>query len=93
MTFNTLSFLLQAGALLVALAAVHKPLGLYRARVVEGPRTARAERLLSRLTGVDAGTEQTWPVYLRGVLAFSAFSILLVSRCSGSRASSRAPDR
>jgi len=78
MTFTTLSFLLQAGALLVALAAVHKPLGLYLARVVEGTRTARAERLLYRLTGVDAGTEQTWPVYLRGVLAFSAVSILLV---------------
>lgn len=78
MTFNTLSFLLQAGALLVALAAAHKPLGLYLARVVEGTRTARAERLLYRLTGVDAGTEQTWPVYLRGVLAFSAVSILLV---------------
>ncbi|MEV8040607.1 MULTISPECIES: potassium-transporting ATPase subunit KdpA [unclassified Arthrobacter] len=78
MTFNTLSFLLQAGALLVALAAVHKPLGLYLARVVAGTRTARAERLLYRLTGVDAGTEQTWPVYLRGVLAFSAVSILLV---------------
>lgn len=78
MTFNTLSFLLQAGALLVALAAVHKPLGLYLARVVEGTRAARAERLLYRLTGVDAGTEQTWPVYLRGVLAFSAVSILLV---------------
>jgi len=78
MTFNALSFLLQAGALLVALAAVHKPLGLYLARVVEGTRNARAERLLYRLTGVDAGTEQTWPVYLRGVLAFSAVSILLV---------------
>ncbi|MDN3935862.1 potassium-transporting ATPase subunit KdpA [Arthrobacter sp. YD4] len=78
MTFTTLSFLLQAGALLVALAAVHKPLGLYLARVVEGTRAARAERLLYRLTGVDAGTEQTWPVYLRGVLAFSAVSILLV---------------
>lgn len=78
MTFNTLSFLLQAGALLVALAAVHKPLGLYLARVVEGTRSSRAERLLYRLTGVDAGTEQTWPVYLRGVLAFSAVSILLV---------------
>lgn len=78
MTFNALSFLLQAGALLVALAAVHKPLGLYLARVVEGTRSSRAERLLYRLTGVDAGTEQTWPVYLRGVLAFSAVSILLV---------------
>ncbi|WP_432397316.1 potassium-transporting ATPase subunit KdpA [Pseudarthrobacter sp. L19] len=78
MTFTTLSFLLQAGALLVALAAVHKPLGLYLARVVEGTRSSRAERLLYRLTGVDAGTEQTWPVYLRGVLAFSAVSILLV---------------
>ena len=78
MTFNTPSFLIQAGALLVALAAVHKPLGLYLARVVEGTRSSRAERLLYRLAGVDAGTEQTWPVYLRGVLAFSAVSILLV---------------
>lgn len=78
MTFSTLSFLLQAGALLVALTAAHKPLGLYLARVVEGTRSSRAERLLYRLTGVDAGTEQTWPVYLRGVLAFSAVSILLV---------------
>src|SRR5450830_199379 len=78
MTFSTASFLLQAGALVVALAALHKPLGLYLARVVEGSRHARAERLLYRLAGVDVGTEQTWPVYLRSVLAFSAVSILLV---------------
>ena len=34
--------------------------------------------LFYRLAGIDAGTEQTWPVYLRSVLAFSAVSILAV---------------
>src|SRR6478672_781899 len=78
MTFNTVSFVVQVGALLIVLAAVHKPLGVYLARVFEGTTSARAERLFYRLAGVDAGTEQTWPVYLRSVLAFSAVSILAV---------------
>lgn len=78
MTFNTASFLLQLGALVLALAAVHKPLGLYLARVYESTTSTRAERILYRLSGVDAGTEQTWSVYLRSVLVFSAVSILAV---------------
>jgi len=72
MTFNPASFAVQVAALLIVLAAMHKPLGIYLARVFEGTTSARAERLFYRLAGVDAGTEQTWPVYLRSVLAFSA---------------------
>ncbi|MBP1235330.1 K+-transporting ATPase ATPase A chain [Arthrobacter sp. PvP102] len=78
MTFNTASFLTQVAALILALTAAHKPLGVYLARVFEGTTSTRTERLFYRLAGLDAGTEQTWPVYLRSVLAFSAVSILAV---------------
>ena len=78
MTFNTASFLVQVAALVVVLVALHKPLGVYLVRVFEGKTSSRPERLFYRLAGIDAGTEQTWPVYLRSVLAFSAVSILLV---------------
>ena len=78
MTFNTASFVIQVAALVLVLAALHKPLGVYLVRVFEDRTSARPERLFYRLAGVDAGTEQTWPVYLRSVLAFSAVSILLV---------------
>ena len=78
MTFNSASFVVQVGALLIVLAAVHKPLGIYLARVFEGTTSSRPERLFYRLAGIDAGTEQTWPAYLRSVLAFSAVSILAV---------------
>lgn len=78
MSFNTTSFLVQVVALVLALAAVHKPLGVYLARVFEGKTSSRPERVFYRLAGVDTGTEQTWSVYLRSVLAFSAVSILVV---------------
>ena len=78
MTFNSASFVVQVVALLIVLAALHKPLGVYLARVFEGTTSSRPERLFYRLAGVDADTEQTWSVYLRSVLAFSAVSILAV---------------
>lgn len=78
MTFNTASFFTQLAALLLVLAAVHRPLGVYLANVFEGTTSSRPERLFYRLAGVDAGTEQTWSVYLRSVLAFSAVSIVVV---------------
>ncbi|MDQ0118737.1 K+-transporting ATPase A subunit [Pseudarthrobacter defluvii] len=78
MVFNTASFLVQVSALVIALAGVHKPLGIYLAGVFEGRSSSRPERLFYRLAGVDAGTEQTWPVYLRSVLVFSAVSVLAV---------------
>jgi K+-transporting ATPase ATPase A chain len=78
MTFNAPSFVIEVSALVLALAALHKPLGIYLARAFEGTTSTRPERLFYRLAGVDAGTEQTWSVYLRSILAFSAVSILLV---------------
>ncbi|MCX6500618.1 MAG: potassium-transporting ATPase subunit KdpA [Arthrobacter sp.] len=78
MSFNIASFLIQVTALVVVLAALHRPLGVYLVHVFEGKTSTRPERLFYRLSGVDAGTEQTWPVYLRSVLVFSAVSILLV---------------
>jgi K+-transporting ATPase ATPase A chain len=78
MTFNYTSFVVQVAALLIVLAALHKPFGIYLARVFEGTTSSRPERLFYRLAGIDAGTEQTWSVYLRSVLAFSAVSILAV---------------
>ncbi len=78
MTFNTASFVIQVAALVLVLAALHKPLGGYLARVFEGTTSSRPERLFYRLAGIDAGADQTWSVYLRSVLAFSVVSILVV---------------
>lgn len=78
MTFSLASFLTQAAILLVLLAAVHKPLGLYMARVFESTKNYLPERIFYRIAGVDAGDDQKWSTYLRSVLAFSAVGILLV---------------
>ncbi|MEU4162096.1 potassium-transporting ATPase subunit KdpA [Actinoplanes sp. NPDC026670] len=64
--------------LIAALVAVYRPFGDYMYRVVSGTRHARAERGIYRLVGVDANTEQTWGVYARSVLAFSAVSVLFL---------------
>ncbi|QGN45659.1 potassium-transporting ATPase subunit KdpA [Micromonospora sp. WMMC415] len=65
-------------SLAVALVAVHKPFGDYMYRVVSGERQSRVERGVYRLVGVDPAAEQTWGVYARSVLAFSAVSILFL---------------
>ena len=64
--------------LVLALAAVHRPFGDYMYRVVSGRRSNVVERGVYRLVGVDPNTEQTWGVYARSVLAFSAVSILFL---------------
>ncbi|MEV6304925.1 potassium-transporting ATPase subunit KdpA [Actinoplanes sp. NPDC051861] len=64
--------------LVAALVAVYRPFGDYMYRVVSGRRHNAAERGVYRLVGVDANAEQTWGVYARGVLAFSAVSILFL---------------
>ena len=69
---------LQFGLLVVALAAVHKPMGDYMARVFTATTHWRAEKLVYRAVGVDADSEQRWPTYLRSVLAFSAVGVLVV---------------
>jgi potassium-transporting ATPase potassium-binding subunit len=65
-------------SLVAALAVAHKPLGDYMARVFTSGRHLRVERGVYRVVGVDPGREQTWAVYARSVLAFSAVSVLLL---------------
>ncbi|SCF28728.1 K+-transporting ATPase ATPase A chain [Micromonospora matsumotoense] len=65
-------------SLLAALVAVHKPFGDYLYRVVSGTRHSRVEQGIYRLVGVNPAAEQSWGVYARGVLAFSAVSILFL---------------
>ena len=67
---------LQVAILVLALVAVHRPLGDHMARVFSTEKHWRAEKVLYRAVGVDADTEQRWPVYLRSVLAFSAVGVL-----------------
>ena len=64
--------------LTAALVAVHRPFGDYLYRVVTASRDWRVERAVYRLVGVDPRAEQSWGVYARSVLAFSAVSILFL---------------
>jgi K+-transporting ATPase ATPase A chain len=64
--------------LVLALAAVHAPLGDYMYRVYNSEKDSRAERVIYRLIGADPKSEQTWGAYARSVLAFSAISVLFL---------------
>jgi potassium-transporting ATPase potassium-binding subunit len=75
---DTVAGFLQAGLLVVLLAAVHVPLGDYMARVYSRPTHARVERVAYRVMGVDADADQRWPAYLRSLLAFSLVSLLFL---------------
>jgi K+-transporting ATPase ATPase A chain len=70
-----ITFLLS---LIVALAAVHVPLGDYMFRVYTSEKHSRAERLIYKAIGADPGAEQNWGAYARSVLAFSAISLLFL---------------
>ncbi len=65
-----------------AIALCAKPLGVFLHRVMEGERHFLAgplgwlERLVYRLGGVS-GEEQSWRAYAGGMLAFSAFTLLV----------------
>ena len=65
-------------ALIVALAAVHVPLGDYMFRVYTSEKNSRAERLIYKAIGADPHAEQNWGAYARSVLAFSAISVLFL---------------
>lgn len=64
--------------LLAVLALLYRPLGDYMARVYTSDHDTRTERFIFRLVGVDSTAEQSWPAYLRSVLAFSVVGLLLV---------------
>ncbi|MEU4367742.1 potassium-transporting ATPase subunit KdpA [Micromonospora chersina] len=65
-------------SLVAALVALYRPFGDYMYRVVSGTRQSRVERGIYRLVGVNPAAEQTWGVYARSLLAFSAVSILFL---------------
>ncbi|GLZ00226.1 potassium-transporting ATPase subunit KdpA [Actinoplanes sp. NBRC 103695] len=67
-----------AGTLALAVAAAYRPFGDYLFRVVTGTRSSVVERGVYRLVGVNPAAEQTWGVYARSALAFSAVSILFL---------------
>ncbi|MFI6162904.1 potassium-transporting ATPase subunit KdpA [Micromonospora haikouensis] len=75
---TTTAGVLSALSLVAALVAVHKPFGDHLYRVVAGARHTRVERIVYRLVGVDPAAGQSWGVYARAVLAFSAVSILFL---------------
>ncbi|GAB3844255.1 potassium-transporting ATPase subunit KdpA [Dactylosporangium cerinum] len=73
---STTAGVIFIASLLIALVLVYKPFGDYMHRTLTSDRHSRAERLVYRVVGVNPGGEQSWGVYARSVLAFSAISIL-----------------
>jgi potassium-transporting ATPase potassium-binding subunit len=71
-------FLAQLATVVVALVLLYRPLGDYMAAVYTSQKDLRVERGLYRLIGVNPASGQSWPAYLRSILAFSAVGILLV---------------
>ena len=74
-TVAGIAFLLS---LIVALAAVHVPLGDYMFRVYTSEKHSRVERLIYKAIGADPEAEQNWGAYARSALAFSAVSLLFL---------------
>ncbi|MER8263693.1 potassium-transporting ATPase subunit KdpA [Streptomyces griseus] len=79
--------LLQLTALIAALALAYRPLGDYMARVYSSEKHYRPEKWMYKAIGANPAAEMRWPAYLRGVLVFSAVSVLflyLMQRVQGS---------
>ncbi|MFT2708016.1 potassium-transporting ATPase subunit KdpA [Clavibacter zhangzhiyongii] len=75
---EALAGILQVATVVLVLVLVHRPLGDLMARMYESRHDLRVERGIYRLIGVDPRSEQTWPAYLRAVLAFSLTGVLVV---------------
>ncbi|MFE0518982.1 potassium-transporting ATPase subunit KdpA [Streptomyces sp. NPDC058954] len=69
---------LQLLALIGALALAYIPLGNYMGRVYSSDKHWRVEKWIYKGIGANPDTEMRWPAYLRGVLAFSAVSVLFL---------------
>ncbi|MBZ6141657.1 potassium-transporting ATPase subunit KdpA [Streptomyces olivaceus] len=74
----TTAGLLQASALVGALAVAHVPLGNHLARVYSSDRHWRVEKWIYKGIGVDPDAQLRWTAYLRGVLAFSLAGVLFL---------------
>ncbi|MGI5451761.1 potassium-transporting ATPase subunit KdpA [Streptomyces sp. CA-249302] len=73
-----LAGVLQLVALIGALALAYIPLGNYMAKVYSSDKHWRVEKWTYKAIGANPDAEMTWPAYLRGVLAFSAVSVLFL---------------
>ncbi|WP_406121323.1 potassium-transporting ATPase subunit KdpA [Streptomyces canus] len=73
-----LAGVLQLLALIAALALAYVPLGTYMARVYSSDKHWRVEKWIYKGIGANPNTEMRWPAYLRGVLAFSAVSVVFL---------------
>ncbi|NUP39337.1 MAG: potassium-transporting ATPase subunit KdpA [Streptomyces sp.] len=69
---------LQLLALIGALALAYVPLGNYMAKVYSSDKHWRVEKWIYRGIGANPDAEMRWSAYLRGVLAFSAVSVLFL---------------
>ncbi|MFD0420205.1 potassium-transporting ATPase subunit KdpA [Streptomyces parvus] len=79
--------LLQLTALMAALALAYRPLGDHMAKVYSSEKHYAPEKWIYKAISADPTAEMRWPAYLRGVLAFSAVSVLflyLLQRIQGS---------
>jgi K+-transporting ATPase ATPase A chain len=75
---NAVLFVLQMLTIVIVLGLVYRPLGDYMAHVYSTDKNARVERGFYRIIGVNPVSEQSWPAYLRSVLAFSLIGVLFV---------------
>jgi K+-transporting ATPase ATPase A chain len=75
---NAVLFVLQLLTIVIVLGLVYRPLGDYMAHVYSTDKNARVERVFYRIIGVNPVSEQSWPAYLRSVLAFSLIGVLFV---------------
>ncbi|MEU0098510.1 potassium-transporting ATPase subunit KdpA [Streptomyces sp. NPDC006267] len=73
-----LADVLQVSVLVAALALVHKPLGDHMAAVFSSEKHLRMEKWIYRAVGANPDAQMRWPAYMRGVLAFSAVSVLFL---------------
>ncbi|MGW3586407.1 potassium-transporting ATPase subunit KdpA [Streptomyces rubiginosohelvolus] len=78
---------LQLTVLVAALGLAYRPLGDYMAKVYSSEKHYAPEKWIYKAIGANPAAEMRWPAYLRGVLAFSAVSVLflyLMQRVQGS---------
>lgn len=73
---STTAGILFLASLILALVAVHVPLGDYMYRVFNSDKHSRVERVIYRVIGANPSAQQGWGAYARSVLAFSAVSLL-----------------
>ncbi|HEY7858207.1 MAG TPA: potassium-transporting ATPase subunit KdpA [Candidatus Nanopelagicales bacterium] len=73
---DTAAAWLQFAVLVAALAAAHRPLGDWMARMFTSSHHTRVERAIYRVIRVDPDADQRWSVYARSMIAFATASIL-----------------